>query len=38
MYDDREEHLPKFCEWAKTQPCKVTVVDVINKTTRIFNQ
>jgi hypothetical protein len=37
-YDDREEHLPKFCEWAKTQPCKVTVVDVINKTTRIFNQ
>ncbi len=37
MYDDRQEHLPRFEEWAKTQPCKVTVVDVVNKTTKTFN-
>jgi hypothetical protein len=37
MYDDRQEHLPKFCEWAKSQPCKVTVVDVVNKVTKTFN-
>lgn len=37
MYDDRQEHLPKFCEWAKSQPCKVTVVDVVNKITKTFN-
>jgi hypothetical protein len=37
MYDDRQEHLPKFCEWAKNQPCSVTVVDVVNKTTKTFN-
>ena len=37
MYDDRQEHLPKFEEWALTQPCKVTVVDVVNKTIKTFN-
>jgi FMN phosphatase YigB (HAD superfamily) len=37
MYDDREEHLPKFYEWAKQQPCKVTVVDVVKKLTKTFN-
>jgi hypothetical protein len=37
IYDDREEHLPKFYEWAKQQPCKVTVVDVVKKLTKTFN-
>lgn len=37
MYDDREEHLPKFYEWAEQQPCKVTVVDVVKKITKTFN-
>ena len=37
MYDDRQEHLPKFEEWATTQPCVVTIVDVVNKTTKTFN-
>ena len=37
MYDDRQEHLPRFCEWAETQPCKVVVVDVVNKVTKTFN-
>ena len=37
MYDDRQEHLPKFEEWALTQPCIVTIVDVVNKTTKTFN-
>jgi FMN phosphatase YigB (HAD superfamily) len=32
MYDDREEHLIKFEEWAKTQPCDITIVDVKQKT------
>ncbi len=31
MYDDREEHLIRFEEWALTQNCKVTIVDVVNK-------
>jgi len=31
MYDDREEHLVRFEEWALTQNCKVTIVDVVNK-------
>ena len=34
MYDDRHEHLVKFEEWAKEQPCDVTIVDVKNKTTK----
>jgi hypothetical protein len=37
IYDDRHEHLVKFYEWAKEQRCKVTIVDVKNKTTRVFN-
>jgi hypothetical protein len=32
FYDDREEHLPKFVEWAKEQDIKSTIVDVVNKT------
>ena len=28
MYDDRHEHLKKFPEWAKTQPCVVEIIDV----------
>lgn len=31
MYDDREEHLERFVEWAKEQPMKVNIIDVINK-------
>jgi hypothetical protein len=23
-----EKHIIDFCEWAKTQPCDVTVIDV----------
>jgi hypothetical protein len=37
MYDDRLEHLPHFEEWAKTQMCVVTIVDVVNKTAKTFN-
>ena len=32
FYDDRQEHLPKFVEWAKEQDIKSTIVDVVNKT------
>ncbi len=32
MYDDREEHLVKFVKWARTMDCKITIVDVVNKT------
>jgi len=32
FYDDRAEHLPKFVEWAKDQPIKSTIIDVVNKT------
>ena len=31
MFDDRHEHLVRFVEWAKKQPIKVTIIDVINK-------
>lgn len=31
LFDDRHEHLVKFKEWAKLQPIKVTIIDVINK-------
>ncbi len=31
MYDDRKIHIEQFAEWAKTQKCNVTIVDVINK-------
>ena len=37
MYDDRVEHLPMFEEWAKTQDCSVTIVDVVNKTSKVIN-
>ena len=32
MYDDRQEHLSKFRDWADKQSVKVDVVDVVNKT------
>jgi hypothetical protein len=38
MYDDRFEHLSKFVHWAKTQPCEIHIIDVINKTTKIVNK
>lgn len=28
MYDDREEHLDKFCEWAEKQPIKIKIYNV----------
>lgn len=37
MYDDRHEHLVKFEEWATEQDCKITIIDVKNKTKNIFN-
>jgi hypothetical protein len=37
MYDDRKTHLPRFEEWAISQPCLVSIVDVVNKTTKTFN-
>jgi hypothetical protein len=38
MYDDRQEHLVKFSQWAKTQPCQIDIIDVINKTTKSYNK
>ena len=29
MYDDRQEHLVRFVEWANGMPCKVTIMDAI---------
>lgn len=37
MYDDRYEHITRFKEWAKEQKIKITVVDVVNKKERTFN-
>lgn len=37
MYDDRQEHLHRFRQWAKHQNCQVQIIDVINKTDEIFN-
>ena len=31
MYDDRHEHLKEFIVWAKKQPIKVNIIDVVNK-------
>jgi hypothetical protein len=31
MYDDRQEHLTEFVEWAKRQPIDINIIDVINK-------
>lgn len=40
MFDDRQEHLPHFEEWAGEtairKDLKVTVVDVVNKTEKTF--
>ena len=30
MYDDRQEHLIRFVQWAKEMPCKVTIMDAIS--------
>jgi hypothetical protein len=38
MYDDRHEHLVKFAKWATTQPCQIDIIDVVNKTHKIFNK
>lgn len=37
MYDDRQEHLHRFRQWAKHQKCEIQIIDVINKTDEIFN-
>jgi hypothetical protein len=37
MYDDRQLHLIEFEEWAKTIDCKVTIIDVVNRTTKKIN-
>ena len=31
MYDDRSEHLIKFKEWAKNQPCRIDIIDINRK-------
>ncbi len=31
MYDDRVEHLVKFREWAKTQSCRIDIIDINRK-------
>lgn len=40
MFDDRQEHLPHFEEWAKSESTKlninITIVDVVNKIEKIF--
>ena len=36
MYDDRQEHLVKFEQWSTLQPFDVTIVDVVNKETKTF--
>ena len=38
MFDDRELHLIEFEEWAKEQNVKVTIVDVVNKTTKTIDK
>jgi hypothetical protein len=37
MYDDRFEHLVEFEKWTETIDCKITIIDVINKTIKTFN-
>lgn len=37
MYDDRQEHLPRFEDWASTQRIPIEIVDVVNKTTTKIN-
>jgi len=36
MYDDRQEHLVKFEQWATEQPFDVTIVDVVKKEIKTF--
>jgi hypothetical protein len=40
MFDDRQEHLPHFEEWAeieaKDREINITIVDVVNKTEKTF--
>lgn len=36
MYDDRYEHLVEFEKWAKTIDCRITIIDVKNKTKKVF--
>lgn len=36
MFDDREEHLLKFETWAKTQPCEIHIIDIVNKEHKII--
>lgn len=31
MYDDREEHIAKFVDWAKNQIIPINIIDVINE-------
>lgn len=38
MYDDRQEHLPRFEEWALSQDCEITIVDVVNKVSITINE
>ena len=38
MFDDRQEHLPEFEKWADEQDIRVTVIDVVNKTTKVFEK
>ena len=33
FYDDRQQHIPKFIEWANSMPINTKIIDVINKTT-----
>lgn len=39
MYDDRQEHLVQFEEWARNQPCRIEIIDVksSDKTPKIIN-
>lgn len=39
MYDDRHDHLVQFEKWAKSQPCRIEIIDVMksNKTPKIIN-
>ena len=37
MYDDRDEHLPRFEEWANNQQIPIEIVDVVRKTTTSIN-
>lgn len=37
MFDDREDHLLEFEDWAKEQKCKVVIYDAINHTKKVIN-